>query len=256
MNNSELNNNSQILSAMKKEDLFLIPNNYFEQLNKNVESKLFIQKSQNFSIPDGYFESFSQSINQLILNEKTEGFKVPDGYFESLNTNISIEKSLNTKIIFNEPEGYFDDLPRIVQHKIYQENVKKKPEVYWSKPKLALAIITSCVVIFLGIKNLNFDAKKDSMASKNYKSIATQNTISFVQSNDGIKMKVSENTRIEIEEHLNSTELESIDESTLIDEIASVEQFEDKKDVDSKNEIQDFLIENNIDEMLLMDAVN
>jgi hypothetical protein len=259
MNNSEINKIAPTLSAVKRENNFVVPENYFECLINNIEHQLLIRKQNVFDTPINYFDSLPDSLNQLILIEKKESLSIPHGYFELLEKKLSLTENRDKSKLFDTPKDYFESLPQIIQHKIYNEKESKKwfvPEINY---RYAFATIAACIFLLSGITYFirpsnNLLPVADLVTKKvNPKS----NSVRIINLRDGIQVKVSEKTKNEIETHISEQLILNIDESLLIEELAvNTQQDLGVKNQNSNNEIKDFLIENNLDESLLIDAVN
>lgn len=156
------------------------------------------------------------------------GFKVPEGYFENLSSDVMMKieslpdfETAEKVNPFKTPEGYFDALPTIIQQRILDQEKKKITVTAWipevifrPSPKYALAFASIVLVLFFSIKYFTRTVK-----------------VEYVNSEPET-------------EQLDSFYLTQLDETVLI-EAYDEEQVtaENSKD----NEIENYLIENNID---------
>ena len=143
--------------------------NEMEQLKKIAPSLFAIQKKEDlFVVPKNYFSALPEKIQELTLGKKQESFVVPENYFEQLPDKIEQLLLIDKKETFEIPEGYFDGLA----HKI-QDRVNQKQEVYepvWNwKPtaKWSLALVTACFCIYLGTTLFNENISQTEALSSN-----------------------------------------------------------------------------------------
>jgi hypothetical protein len=66
-----------LLSSVRKENPFLVPENYFDSLPGNIMKKIDalpdidrMKKENPFLVPDGYFESLASTVQRRIADEK------------------------------------------------------------------------------------------------------------------------------------------------------------------------------------------
>ncbi len=157
-------------------------------------------------------------------------YKIENNYFEKLNSNIqqrveefeelkSIAPILNNIPKYNSfevPNDYFEDFPTRIQERIV--NTKSSNSILnWLilllKPRFAIPVLAT---IFIAISGINF-------MNKNAEHLQTE---------------------IATEEMTVDEQLYTIDESTVIESVvASNETF-----TSDENEIENYLIDNNIDE--------
>ena len=104
-----------LLASLKREDGFVIPENYFKNLSEEIIKQIKVEdlagKKSDFQVPESYFETLENKIQSAILLEHRKdllranhsGFAIPNEYFESNKTVIisktRIEKSNFGKII-------------------------------------------------------------------------------------------------------------------------------------------------------------
>ena len=140
----ELQQISPLLASLPKENIFELPDGYFEELQQLLLGRIKIPDNNrlNMDVPAGYFDTLSANIISKINADAQETkslertitstniFSVPDGYFnafaQEVINKISVQKSANAieeiKQIspllfdlrqqqpFELPLNYFDDL--------------------------------------------------------------------------------------------------------------------------------------------------
>ena len=153
------------------------------------------------------------------------GFQVPEGYFDSLPSDVmlKIESSPDFEASqlanpYKTPEGYFDSLPSIVQQRIYEQSKKKRilsglfPQIFSNQvPRFSLAIASLLLIVLFSIKYFNRTIK-----------------VEYVNSDQET-------------EQLESFYLSQLDETVLL------EAYSEEQVTSDNNEIENYLIENNID---------
>jgi len=255
---NELHKLAPTLMKIERKDCFVVPENYFETLPQNISVLLLQQKSiSTFSAPENYFETNLEKVNQLLLHTKYEAFETPQGYFETLPMRMAARIQPQEKLTLSAPEGYFDALPRMVQQRIYEEN--NKPKVIFWQPTYtyALSAIAACLILFFGVNNFLNDKIEQNIAVKIKPKNTITNQVTIQNNNNELNVKVASSTQKEIEKHFNENLINTIDESILIDELVyDNEPSETNYNSNANDEINNYLIENNIDETLLAEAVN
>jgi hypothetical protein len=208
-------------------------------------------------VPENYFEDFSKNINYLLLIEKnTETFQVPENYFAEVEKSVIEKISLPKTSTFEAPEFYFENLPQRIQHRLYEEQKAKQKISFQLKPIYALA--AAVLVIALVASMYLFIDKKDSAPHFALKPKVETKQVCLVKDEQEIKVKVSEETKKEIEKHIDEQMIESMDESLIMEEIAMNHSENESERAKPTNnaEIRDYLLDNNIDETLIEEAVN
>ena len=185
--------------------------------------------NDNISYQDNDLSGMAPKLSKLKNNSP---FKASDDYFEKFTSKLQnrIEDfeethteapALSGLPKYNEfevPADYFDELPTRVQERINKSKTASIAEwlILLIKPRFAVPVLTVVFVAFAGINFMNKNA-------------------------------VSQNTEF-AEEISVEDQLLNIDESTLIESIAS-ETNTDNGNVSSEdNSIENYLIDNNVDE--------
>ena len=66
----ELNELAEILPALKKRNMYKVPEGYFEQLEHAIGRKVDIHTGVKYTVPDNYFEELPDIVLHRINNEK------------------------------------------------------------------------------------------------------------------------------------------------------------------------------------------
>ena len=79
LNDDELEKTAPGLSKLKKENPFVVPENYFESLAENIQQKINavpdlerMKKDNPFFVPPGYFDSLPSTVQQRIIDRKKQ----------------------------------------------------------------------------------------------------------------------------------------------------------------------------------------
>jgi hypothetical protein len=167
--------------------------------------------------PDGdYFENFADKM-QLRVNA-----------FEEIKNEAPLLSNIPKYNPFEVPSGYFDELPTLVQQRVIAEKTKAPSLIEWLqlmiKPRFVIPVLTVALIAFAGIHNVNRDAVTEKPA--------------FAE-------------EINVDDQL---QLQNIDESTIVDAIAS--QAGTSATTDNENQhIVDYLMDNNVDETNLTSSL-
>lgn len=134
----ELESLSLALAALPRENVFSVPEGYFEHLPLEIDARVSAQAfatendAQSFSVPEGYFEGLADSIlNKIKGNEYRlesgieQPFSVPEGYFEALPQRLlrlaqndvfsetaaisSTVANIGNENVYQAPAGYFEN---------------------------------------------------------------------------------------------------------------------------------------------------
>lgn len=139
------------LAAMPKvkfDDLFVVPENYFNELEISICNHPLVKPANNFNLPENYFAQLSEKVSQHPMVSKQSPFLVPENYFEQLPLRISqkggfapIQNGMEV------PEGYFENLPYKIQDRIYQK--RKEAKVFWlpQAPQYRVALVAAVITV-------------------------------------------------------------------------------------------------------------
>ncbi len=167
------------IHTLKKENVFQIPFQYFEQLPAEIQQKLAamngyeiaqLSKENVFNVPFAYFKTLPLEIQQKLnreevfaRNPKQSPFEVPANFFEGLtekiNEKIAYKTIENTEKanVFQTPAQYFEWLPAKIQARVRasEQTTKQSHSILkkWYQPAGYLALGVLSIWIFLGIFN-------------------------------------------------------------------------------------------------------
>lgn len=124
---TELSEVSPVLAALNRENVFSVPNGYFDAVSDDIWAAVradgFGEKiSPTFSLPDGYFDNLSENIlakikieaevsetaqiSKLVAEIGRENvFTVPQGYFEENETKIPAAMPREAKVVVLKPRN-------------------------------------------------------------------------------------------------------------------------------------------------------
>ncbi|MGZ3754512.1 MAG: hypothetical protein ACXVAY_08540 [Mucilaginibacter sp.] len=135
LENREWLNEYPSLKQVNKNNPFLVPDGYFNELGGRVTSAITIDALKNkmplsgFVVPDNYFEELSDNIQSRVNIDtslsRESGFEVPDNYFDELSANIQSKINLNNTAGndtgFTVPDKYFEQLSASIQSRVFVE---------------------------------------------------------------------------------------------------------------------------------------
>lgn len=174
------------IDQIKKEQIFKVPEDYFEQLPDRIESRIAlesealesnilstdaIKSKQPFEVPNNYFESLQNKIEAKIANLETE---------EEVELNPLI---FSKKTPFQTPNRYFNELPTVVQGKVEAKNTKWIFKLNWSpqvKWALAPAMILALAIGYIFFFNQNKDINTDELIAQ----VSTDDLIAYLEASD------------------------------------------------------------------------
>ena len=141
---------------------------------------------------------------------------------EAIKTEAPILSNITKYNSFEVPRNYFDELPSRIQDIVINKSSKTSILewiILFIKPNFAIPVLTTLLIAFAGINYIE-------------------------------KQSTSTNTKIEYQLS-DEEQLYLIDESTIIDAIVSSTSSESEKTTEQTTGIENYLIENNIDESIL-----
>ncbi|MDF2435066.1 MAG: hypothetical protein JWP44_4697 [Mucilaginibacter sp.] len=148
--NKEWLNDYPSLKKVNKNNPFIVPEGYFDELGMRIMSGIKLNDFKNkmpfdgFVVPENYFEELSGNIQSRInienaLHAENTGFIVPENYFEELSSNIqsrvNIEDALNTDTPFTVPENYFEELNAGINSRIFVEEALAGADTAFDVPQ-------------------------------------------------------------------------------------------------------------------------
>jgi len=139
--------------------------------------------------------------------------------FEEINADAPLLSTFSEYIAFKVPADYFENFPTIIQHRIIH-NKSSSTFLEWIflliKPRFAVPFLT---VVFAATAGINFMTKNAELPKTEYAQ------------------------ELSVEDQLST-----IDESTLIESLTAVSSEEEGKTRAEDHNIENYLLDNNIDE--------
>lgn len=207
-------------------------------------------RENHFVIPANYFEELPEKIYQLTLQNKSknEAFNIPEHYFIDFELRMLGKTQMPLLHEPNIPINYFDDLPQLVQERIRLTEQKKNWTLLPKIPQWSYALAAS-LALLIGILIKKGDQTKPLASQKNDND---SSQVCLIKRENKIEVKVTGQTQKQIEKHVTEQLIEHIDESVFIDELAYEESI--KTENDDTNEINNYLIDNDVEESLIEDV--
>lgn len=213
----ELKSISPVLAEIGNENIFSVPEGYFEVLSIELLKKLNNPDSQpvKLSVPEGYFENLSAAV----LN-KIKSLEV-DNPAKELRTLSPMLYSIQNENVFEVPKNYFKNLEDdILQKVITKPQAKvvamKKRDSIW---KYAAAAVVTGVIIVSSL--MFFNSGNQSLQNTSTRTSVTSSikTASQFTSEQQVKAAIATLSDEEIIKYLEktTTDLDSEILSTSID---------------------------------------
>jgi hypothetical protein len=196
-----------------------------------------IPKQNIFKVPENYFENLSEIIEFRIQSKvddlpKQNIFKVPENYFENLSEIIeqrtqSDVENLPKENIFQVPENYFDDLASKIAARTTQET-KIVPLFTWSAKRTWASVAACSAIAILGYFTLM--PQQESLGNEALAGVQNQEIVNYLINEDLNQIDVAEqieNKNIKFQETdlLNNLKVSEKDILQSID----YEQIEDEE---------------------------
>lgn len=211
----ELRELESSLAGSAAQNIYSVPNGYFEGLVSQVLNRIKAMEAANAVEELGYLSPMLSNISKQLP------YTVPAGYFEGLEINDVIQKSndyqtataeletlspllsgLKKEVPYSVPQGYFENLAAGVNT---QENKTETKVVSISSRRwfryAAAAVITG-VIVMAGL--MIFDKDKVDPATnshvwveKNLKKVSTEKIEEFIQLTDEDKLVASTEAKIQ-----------------------------------------------------------
>lgn len=250
-----------------------IPNDS-ESLDKYAPNLAKIKKENNFIVPDGYFDELPEAVRIATITSgfnNDNPFAVPANYFNDMA--LELEASVYATDLINEnefdiPANYFDELPNEIQTGIIaasfpKENPYQVPLNYFEKLPLAIQDkITSGERSKVKVLQLDWFSKAQLLAAAASVIIVCLVGINFWNKSTD---RVTPSSIAKIETPVSNKfdlRLDNIDESTLEDMLLSEEGTSielnqpTSPQLASNEKIVNYLIDNHIDIGTLLNELN
>lgn len=151
------------LSDIPKENVFRVPEAYFEHLSERVLQRNVLGLNEMllqmpFVSPDQYFETLEDGINSRIdlleglasVSSKGNPFKVPEQYFDQMASELGDKVLLPSSVAspLALPEDYFDALESKIYERIEGKSETKVVALY---PQVLRYAVAASVVLVLSV---------------------------------------------------------------------------------------------------------
>lgn len=169
---NELREISPLIAEIKKENVYSVPPDYFNNLAENILKKInsaslsafHFSSITPYKVKEGYFENFSLSVLQKIHNQHQTVHEVSD----ELNDIAPLLNTISKTSMFSVPEGYFENLQVL-------PNQPAKPQAKISSlagkfMRYAVAAVIAALMAFGIYLITGKDLKKNGAQAVNIKS--------------------------------------------------------------------------------------
>ncbi len=204
------------IEQIKKEQIFQVPDRYFEQLSSNIESRIALEAETE--------DSSAFSTDAL---KAKDSFRVPANYFEALQSKIEakttglesnealeLNPALFSKTLpFQVPETYFKELPLAVMEKVEVKKSAWTLNLDWLiQKKWALVPVMMMVIIasYFFFTEQNETVGTDELIAQ----ISTDDLIAYLEASEMTTEDILDN--INIDEFSGELDVEN---ESLLDEI-------------------------------------
>ncbi len=206
----ELNNISSLLAGIEKNNIFSVPEGYFDVLSidifKKINTTLAEFKTDKLAVPEGYFENLSTSV----LNKIKSLYDDPVQELRSLSPMLY---SLQNENVFDIPAGYFKNLQDDILDKVIEKQQAKVVQLKnrHSGWKYAVAaVLTGCI----GLSSLMFFNKSNQSADNKSNGIAVSSSAIESKNEQQINTAIAKLSDDEIIKYLEKTG-NDVDNETL-----------------------------------------
>lgn len=254
----ELKELESSLAALASQNIYAVPEGYFEGLSKQVLNRIKAMEAGSaaeelsflstmlrdssrqmpYSVPSGYFEHLDQSVMQSI--RESSDYQTAD---EELQTLSPLLSGLKKEMPFSLPEGYFENIASPIKTEESKPETKIISLTSRKWFRYAAAAIVAGVIATIGFMSLNTGKKVDvntnsqAWVKKGVKKVSTEKIEEFIQLTDeekttkgALAVNDSKNKSVkdlikdvpdnEIQSLLNDTQLlEDGSEDTSVDEL-------------------------------------
>lgn len=248
------------LEKLRQPSLFNVPEGYFEGLPVQVSGMIrleAIKQQEGFAVPNDYFDGLADNIQRRIQLETLKNkdiYSVPDAYFDTLPDLVSLRIQHAAEHVQEEntaeiSETYFQDFSRRVMGRIHAETNTTAPEPLKGKVmslfdtrqilRYAAAACIGALVCVAGWLYIQHPTTPEVAVTTTKPNAEPEQA---VVEETSVAMLLSEQYGIE-EADLK----EALESDQQTSNAIPVKKTKENKEVDVKNEIQEYLLDNNID---------
>jgi hypothetical protein len=249
----ELKELESSLAGLAAQNIYSVPNGYFEGLAGQVLSRIKAMEAANaaeelgylspmlsnmskqlpYAVPAGYFEGLEEKLMQTVRN--SNDYQTATEELETLSPLLS---GLKKEMPYSVPQGYFENLAADINTQANKTETKIISIGSRKWFRYAAAAVVVGVVATLSFMLINQDkvtADKDSYAwvKKNIKKVSTEKIEEFIQLTDEDKSVASIDTKIEdvkeLMKDVPENEIQSLlNDTELLDDVNSDENISDE----------------------------
>ena len=213
----ELKELKSSLAGLAAQNIYSVPNGYFEGLANQVLNRIKAMEAANaaeelgylspvlsniskqlpYAVPAGYFESLEEKLMQTVRN--SNDYQTATEELEMLSPLLS---GLKKEMPYSVPQGYFENLAPDINTQINKTETKIISIGSRKWFRYAAAAVITGVIVMAGFMILNKDkvtADKDSFAwvKKNIKKVSTEKIEEFIQLTDVEKSVASTDNKVQ-----------------------------------------------------------
>ncbi len=194
----ELNEIRSTLVNVTPENLYTIPDGYFENFAAQVLNRVkamaainptdelgylstvmnSIPKETPFSVPAGYFDGLEERIMQGI--RESEDYRTAKEELESISPLLS---GLNKQMLYTVPGGYFENLSPEINTKpeVKIVSITSRRWFRYAVAAMVVGIIALGGLLFLNKKSVDPNKNPDEWVAKNVKKVNTDKLDDFIK---------------------------------------------------------------------------
>ena len=213
----ELKELKSSLAGLAAQNIYSVPNGYFEGLANQVLNRIKAMEAANaaeelghlspmlsnvskqlpYTVPAGFFESLEEKLMQTVRN--SNDYQTATEELEMLSPLLS---GLKKEMPYSVPQGYFENLAPDINTQINKTETKIISIGSRKWFRYAAAAVITGVIVMAGFMILNKDkvtADKDSFAwvKKNIKKVSTEKIEEFIQLTDVEKSVASTDNKVQ-----------------------------------------------------------
>ncbi len=249
----ELNELESSLAGLAAQNIYSVPDGYFEGLAGQVLNRIKAMEAANaaeelgylspmlsnmskqlpYTVPAGYFEGLEEQLMQTVRN--SNDYQTATEELETLSPLLS---GLKKEMPYSVPQGYFENLATDINTQANKTETKVISLGSRKWFRYAAAAVVVGVIATLSFMLINQDkvtADKDSYAwvKKNIKKVSTEKIEEFIQLTDEDKSVASIDTKIEdvkeLVKDVPENEIQSLlNDTELLDDANSDDNISDE----------------------------
>jgi hypothetical protein len=250
----ELKELESSLAGLATQNIYSVPNGYFEGLAEQVLNRIRAMEVSNaaeelgylspilsnmpkqlpYTVPAGYFEGLEEKLMQTVRDSSDYLHKESFGQTatEELVTLSPLLSGLKKEMPYSVPQGYFENLVEV--NKTETKVISLGTQQWFRYAAAAVVVGVIATLSFMLINQDKVTADKNSYAwvKKNIKKVSTEKIEEFIQLTDEDKSVASIDTKIEdvkeLVKDVPENEIQSLlNDTELLDDVNSDENISD-----------------------------